>query len=116
MINFGIKMKCAYSSTEQNNKKTENGSEKEGSMNATSLEVGTILSNVVNHALGTEIGSEISEESGCPKHKRVPQQLADTLNGCLCRSVLNSSLSGVLKCKQAGCETQWVSTCLMGAD
>ncbi|KAF8221069.1 hypothetical protein L208DRAFT_1330235, partial [Tricholoma matsutake] len=31
----------------------------------------------------------------------------DTLNGCLCRSVLNSSLSGVIKCKQAGCETQW---------
>ncbi|KAF8237592.1 hypothetical protein L208DRAFT_1191519, partial [Tricholoma matsutake] len=31
----------------------------------------------------------------------------DALNRCLCRSVLNSSLSGVVKCKQAGCETQW---------
>ncbi|KAF8240453.1 hypothetical protein L208DRAFT_1232778 [Tricholoma matsutake] len=35
------------------------------------------------------------------------KELVDTLNGCLCRSVLNSSLSGVIKCKQAGCETQW---------
>jgi hypothetical protein len=113
MINFGI---ATYSSTEQNNKTTENGSEKEGSVNATSLEVGTMSSNVVNHALGTEIGSEIPEESGRPKRKRVPRQLADALNGCLCGSVLNSSLSGVVKCKQAGCETQWVSTCLMGAD
>ncbi|KAF8223058.1 hypothetical protein L208DRAFT_1319003, partial [Tricholoma matsutake] len=31
----------------------------------------------------------------------------DALNGCLCRQVLDSSLNGVLECKQAGCETQW---------
>ncbi|KAF8229758.1 hypothetical protein L208DRAFT_1015434, partial [Tricholoma matsutake] len=31
----------------------------------------------------------------------------DALNGCLCRQVLDSSLNGVLKCKQAGCKTQW---------
>ena len=74
-------------------------------MNATGMEV-------VNHALGTEIG-EIPEESGRSKRKRVPRQLADALNGCLCGSVLNGSLSGVVKCKQAGCETQWVSICLM---
>jgi hypothetical protein len=116
MINFRIKMKCTYSSTEQNNKKTENGSEKEGSVNATSLEVSTMSSNMVNHAPETEIGFEIPEESGRPKCKRVPQQLADALNGCLCGSVLDSSLSGVVKCKQAGCETQWVSICLMGAN
>jgi hypothetical protein len=48
------------------------------------------------------------------KAQRVLRQLADTLNECLCGSVLDSSLSGVIKCKQAGCETQWVSsTCLM---
>ena len=85
-------------------------------MNAMSLEVGTMSSNVVNHVLGTEIGSEIPEESGRPKRKRFPRQLADALNGCLCESVLNSSLSGVVKCKQASCETQWVSTWLMGAE
>ena len=87
-------------------------------MNATNLEVGTMSSNlnVVNHALGAKIGSEIPEESGWPKRKRDPRQLVDVLNGCLCGSVLDSSLSGVVKCKQAGCETQWVSTCLMGAE
>src|SRR6267378_3122293 len=106
MINFSITIKCTYSSTEQNNKTTENGSEKEGSVNAKSLDAGTTSSNVVNHALGTEICSEIPEESGRPKHKRVPRQLVDALNGCLCGSVLNSSLSGIVKCKQAGCETQ----------
>jgi len=53
----------------------------------------------------TDIGSEIAEESRRSKWKRVPQQLADALNGCLCGLVLDSSLSGVLKCKQAGCET-----------
>ncbi len=116
MINFSITIKCTYSSTEQNNKTTENGSEKEGSVNAKSLDAGTTSSNVVNHALGTEICSEIPEESGRPKRKRVPRQLVDALNGCLCGSVLNSSLSGIVKCKQAGCETQWVSTCLMAAD
>ncbi|KAF8237650.1 hypothetical protein L208DRAFT_1246078, partial [Tricholoma matsutake] len=31
----------------------------------------------------------------------------DALNGCLCRSVLDSTMDGVLNCKQAGCETQW---------
>jgi hypothetical protein len=97
MINVGIAIKCTYLSTEQNNKTTENGSEKEGSVNATSLEVGMMSSNVVNHTLETEIGSEIPEELGWPKRKRVPQQLADTLNGCLCGSVLDSSLSGVVK-------------------
>ncbi|KAF8219280.1 hypothetical protein L208DRAFT_1341809, partial [Tricholoma matsutake] len=31
----------------------------------------------------------------------------DALNGCLCGSVLNSTMDGVLNCKQASCETQW---------
>jgi hypothetical protein len=75
-------------------------------------------SDEVNHAPATEITSEIpvAVEVGRPKRKRVPRQLADALNGCLCGSVLDGSLSGVVKCRQAGCETQWVSTCLMGAD
>jgi hypothetical protein len=74
------------------------------SANATSFEVSTTLSNlnVVHHGLETKIGFE---ESGRPKRKRVLRQLADALNGCLCGFVLNSSLSGVIKCKQAGCET-----------
>jgi hypothetical protein len=53
-----------YLPTEQNNKTTENGSEKEGSMNVTHF-------------------SEIPEESGRPKRKKVPRQLADALNRCL---------------------------------
>jgi hypothetical protein len=67
--------------------------------------------NNANHlqaAAATEI--EIPEESGRSERKRVPRKLADALNGCLCGQVLDSSLNGVLECKQAGCETQWVST------
>ena len=59
-------------------------------------------------ATATEI--EIPEESGRSKHKRFPRKLADALNGCLCGLILDSSMKEVLKCKQAGCETQWVST------
>jgi len=110
MIKFDITIKCTHFSAEQNNKTTENGRENERSVSAMS-------SNVANHAPATvEISSEIPAELGRPKRKRVPRQLADALNGCLCGSVLDGSLSGVVKCKQAGCETQWVSTCLMGAD
>jgi len=57
----------------------------------------------------TESNAQVPEESGRSKRKRVPRRLADALNGCLCGLVLDSSLIGVLKCKQAGCETQWVS-------
>jgi len=70
----------------------------------------TVNVDEVNHPLATEIGSETPEESGRSKRKRVPRQLADALNGCLCGLVLDRSTNGVLECKQAGCETQWVST------
>ena len=53
----------------------------------------------IQAAAATEI--EIPEESGWSKRKRVPRKLADALNGCLCRQVLDSSLNGVLECKQA---------------
>ena len=56
----------------------------------------------------SELPVEIPEESGRSKCKRV-QKFADALNGCLCGSVLDGSLGGVLKWKQVGCETQWVS-------
>ena len=69
---------------------------------------GTGEINHIQAAVATEI--EIPEESGRSKCKRVPRKLADALNGCLCGQVLDSSLNGVLECKQAGCETQWVST------
>jgi len=75
-----------------------------------SSEVAMMSSNEVNHMVATGIEAIIPEESGRSKRKRIPQLLADTLNGCLCRLVLNSSLNGILKCRQAGCETQWVST------
>lgn len=55
-----------------------------------------------------EIRPNAVEETGRSKRKRVPRQLADALNGCLCGSVLDGSMDGVLKCNQAGCETQWV--------
>ena len=60
----------------------------------------------------SETRSEVAEEPGRSKRKRVARQVADVLNGCLCGSVLDGSMSSVLKCKQAGCETQWVSTAL----
>ena len=59
----------------------------------------------VNRVLATE-------ELGRSKRKRIPRQLANALNGCLCGLVLNPSSSGALKCKQTGCETQWVSTAI----
>lgn len=50
------------------------------------------------------------QETGRSKRKRVPKQnTSDALNGCLCGVVLHSGCDGVLKCKRAGCETQWVS-------
>jgi hypothetical protein len=75
--------------------------------------VGTTSSNEINH-IPAATEPEIPEESGRSKRKRVPRQLADALNGCLCGLVLDGSLGGVLKCKQAGCETQWVSTLYRG--
>jgi hypothetical protein len=60
---ISIAIKCTYSSTEQNNKMTKNGSEKENTMSLDSLEVGTMSSNVVKHALGTEIGSEMAAKA-----------------------------------------------------
>ncbi|KAF8219240.1 hypothetical protein L208DRAFT_1342016, partial [Tricholoma matsutake] len=38
------------------------------------------------------------------------------LNGCLCGSVLSSSLNGVVKCRQAGCETQWYHLLCVGLE
>ena len=59
-------------------------------------------------AIATEI--KIPKELGGSKHKRVPWKLADALNGCLCKLILNSLMKEVLKCKQAGCKNRWVST------
>ena len=60
------------------------------------------------------IRPETVENSGRSKRKRVPRQLVDALNGCLCGLVLDCSMDGVLACNQAGCETQWVSTTVSG--
>ena len=75
-------------------------------MNDASVGVG----DVNDHRQAEEARIEIPEESGRSKRKRVQRQLADALNGCLCGLVLDSSSERVLKCKQAGCETLWVST------
>jgi len=46
------------------------------------------------------------EVPGHPKCRKAPrQQDIDALNGCLCGEVLQPSSNGVLKCKQAGCDT-----------
>ncbi|KAF8224860.1 hypothetical protein L208DRAFT_1409340 [Tricholoma matsutake] len=62
----------------------------------------------LHHIAATEFQA-VAEESGRSKRKRILRQLGDALNGCLCASVLDSTMDGVLNCKQAGCETQWVS-------
>ena len=51
----------------------------------------------------------IEEISGRSKRKRVRRE-TDALNGCLCGKVLDNLSEGVLKCNQANCETQWVSS------
>jgi hypothetical protein len=86
----------------------ESGSGNEGSVNNASQGVGEV--NYIQTVVATATEIEIPEESGRSKRKRVPRKLADALNGCLCGLILNSSMKEVLKCKQAGCETQWVST------
>ena len=91
-----FKLESEFLTDEQNNAMTENVGE------------------TVNCILATEI-SEIPEDSGRSKRKRVPRHVADTLNGCLCGMVLNGSVRRVLQCKQAGCETQWVSIQIMGS-
>ena len=54
--------------------------------------------------------TESHEESGRTKRKRVPRkQQADELNGCLCGDVVEPDIEGALKCRQAGCETEWVA-------
>jgi len=54
-------------------------------------------------------GAEAIEMSGCSRRKRAPRQIGD-LNGCLCRLVVKPGvdLSGAIRCRQLGCETQWV--------
>ena len=47
-----------------------------------------------------------SDEAGHPKWKRVPRQMPDALNGCLCGIVVVSQSNGVLECKKLGCETR----------
>ena len=69
-------------------------------------------SNEINH-IPVATKPEIPKESGQLKHKWVLRQLTDVLNGCLCGLVLDGSLGGVLKCKQAS-KTQWVSTLYHG--
>ena len=49
----------------------ENGTKKEGSVNATNLEVGMMSSNA--NVLGAEIDSEVPEELGWPKRRRIPR-------------------------------------------
>ena len=59
--------------------------------------------------MSTSAAVELHEESGRTKRKRVPRkQQADKLNGCLCRDVVEPSTEEALKCKQVGCETEWV--------
>jgi hypothetical protein len=48
------------------------------------------------------------------KRRRAPTQKAvDALNGCLCGEVVNPLSDGGIRCKQLGCETQWVCNLLV---
>ena len=53
-----------------------------------------------------------SEESGLSKRKQAPRKGEDddVLDSCFCGIVLNGSEDEALKSKQAGYETQWIST------
>ena len=87
---------------------TESSGRNEGSVSNASQGVDEI--NYMQAVVATATEIEIPKESGWSKCKRIPQKLTDTLNGCLCGLILNSSMKEVLKCKQAGCEAQCVST------
>jgi hypothetical protein len=89
----------------QNNQPSEGGGGNEDLNNA-SEEMGD-TNRIVQAPMAA--AEEIPEESGRSKRRRIPRKHADALNGCLCGQVLDSSLNGVIECKQAGCETQWVS-------
>ena len=51
------------------------------------------------------------ETSGRGRRKKASRQIG-ALNGCLCGVVVNPDVDLVesVQCKQAGCETQWVSS------
>ena len=74
------------------------------------VQEGEVETTQTSMAAPTGIGlTDVIESSGRPKRKRAQrQQDVDALNGCLCGEVLQLSSDGVLKCKQVGCETQWV--------
>ena len=50
----------------------------------------------------------VIEELGHTKRKRVAWK--HEVNGCLCGNVVQPSDLEAVRCKQAGCETEWVST------
>ena len=52
------------------------------------------------------------DKAGRSTRKRGRVHIVDelNLNLCLCGSVVNSSMEGVVKCKRPSCETQWVSS------
>jgi hypothetical protein len=62
----------------------------------------------------TTIESEVTAEAGRSKRKRIPRkQVLDTLNGRLCGEVvdpLELPSDAIVKCKEIGCETQWVTS------
>ena len=59
------------------------------------------------------IESEVASEAGRSKRKRIlRKEVLDTLNGCLCGEVVNPLIlpsDAIIKCKEMGCETEWVS-------
>ena len=63
-------------------------------------------------SIPTTIESEVAAESGRSKRKRiVRKEVLDTLNGCLCGEVVDPSelpSNTIIKCKEIGCETEWV--------
>lgn len=83
---------------------SESGGGNEGSVSNAGQGVGEV--NYMQAVAATAAEIEIPEESGRSKRKIVPRKLADALNRRLCGLILNSSMKELLKCKQAGCETQ----------
>jgi len=71
--------------------------------------VPTILPLVVEIQQSGPEGEEAAETSGRGRRKRAPRRIGD-LNGCLCGLVVNPGVDSnmAIKCRQPGCETQWV--------
>ena len=85
---------------------TESGSRDEGSMSNASQGAGEV--NYMQAVVATATEIEIRDGQSAKGSRENSQ--THWMGAYICGLILNSSMKEVLKCQQAGCKTQWVST------